>query len=185
MKVGGDLNQEIDGDWNVAVKGKTNMRSVGHIKVSSDANISIAANENFGGSLSLSAADSVNIVSDAYVYGSITCDTLTADSRVDAGMGVSAGPYGFTSGLGGLTLGLPTSATPIAVPGAITTVGPITSMVSVNAPIGNFPIGNIGLANIGISSAVLMTDTINTNVYDFHWHPTPKGPSGLPDLEMM
>ncbi len=174
VQVGGNFNQQINGDYNLAVKGKMNIRAVQDIKISGDADVSIAANEQYGGALLLSASESVNIGSDVYVDGSVLCDSLTAESRVDAGMGVSAGPYGFTSGLGGLSLGVPTPATPIAVPGSITTTGPITSLSAINAPLGNF----------GISSSVLMTDTINTLLYDLHIHPTPKGPTGLPDLPM-
>jgi hypothetical protein len=174
MQVGGDFNQQINGDYNLAIKGKMNIRGVQDIKISGDADVSIAANEQYGGALILSASESVNIGSDVYVDGSVLCDSLTAESRIDAGMGVSAGPYGFTSALGGLSLGVPSPATPIAVPGSITTVGPITSLVAVNAPLGKF----------GLSSSVLMTDTINTSLYDFHIHPTPKGPSGLPSLSM-
>ena len=174
MQVGGDFNQQINGDYNLAVKGRMNIRGVDDIKISGDADISIAANEQYGGALILSASESVNIGSDVYVDGSVLCDSLTAESRIDAGMGVSAGPYGFTSALGGLSLGVPSPATPIAVPGSITTTGPITTLTAVNAPLGKF----------GLSSSVLMTDTINTSLYDFHIHPTPKGPSGLPSLSM-
>ena len=168
MQVGGNFNQQINGDYNLAVKGKMNIRGVQDIKISGDADVSIAANEQYGGALILSASESVNIGSDVYVDGSVLCDSLTAESRIDAGMGVSAGPYGFTSALGGLSLGVPTPATPIAVPGSITTVGPITSLVAVNAPLGNF----------GISASVLMFDVVNTLMHNFHIHPTPKGPSG-------
>ena len=171
MQVDGDLNQEINGDYNLAVKGKMNFRGVKDINISGDSDVGITANEKFGGALRLSAADSLNLGSDLYINGSITCDSLTAESRVNAGMGVYAGPYGFTSSLGGLSLGLPTPATPVATPGCITTIGSITSLVSVNAPVGNFAVGNIGLAFIGISSSVLMFDIINTLLYNIHWHP--------------
>ena len=171
MQVDGDFNQEVNGDYNIAVKGKMNVRGVKDINISSDSDVGISANEKFGGALRLSGAQSLNLGSDLYINGSITCDSLTAESRVNAGMGVYAGPYGFTSSFGGLSLGLPTPATPVATPGCITTVGSITSLVSVNAPIGNFIVGNIGFAAIGISSSVLMFDIINTLIYNFHWHP--------------
>ena len=167
MQVDGDLNQEINGDYNLAVKGKMNFRGVKDINISGDSDVGITANEKFGGALRLSAADSLNLGSDLYINGSITCDSLTAESRVNAGMGVFAGPYGFTSPSGGLSLGLPTPLNPVAEPGCITTVGSITSLMSVNAPVGNFAVGNIGLAFIGISSSVLMFDIINTLLYNF------------------
>jgi hypothetical protein len=179
MQVDGDFNQEINGDYNLAVKGKMNVRGVKDINISSDRDVGISANEKFGGALRLSGAQSLNLGSDLYINGSITCDSLTAESRVNAGMGVYAGPYGFTSSFGGLSLGLPTPATPVAVPGCITTIGTITSLVAVNAPIGNFIVGNIGFAAIGISSSVLMFDIVNTAIYNTHFHPT-SGPNSLP-----
>jgi len=185
MQVNGDFNHEVNGDYNLAVKGKYNLRAVENMSLSGDSDVSISANEQFGGQLNLTASDSLNLGSDLFVHGSIACDTLTADSRVNAGMGVYAGPYGFTSSLGGLSLGLPTPLTPVATPGCINIVGSMTALGSVNAPIGNFAKTNIGYASIGISSAVLMTDYINTWVYDYHWHPTAHGPSGLPDLPMV
>jgi hypothetical protein len=185
MQVGGDFNTTVDGDYNLAVKGKMNVRGVKDISISGDSDVGISASLKFGGALRLSVAQSLNFGSDLYVNGSITCDSLTAESRVNAGMGVYAGPYGFTSSFGGLSLGLPTPATPIAVPGCITTVGPITSLVAVNAPIGNYIVGNIGFAAIGISASVLMFDIVNTLLYNTHLHPAPLGITAPPTLPMM
>ena len=171
MQVDGDLNQEVGGDYNLAVKGKMNVLSAGNLSLSGSKKVSISASENFQGSLSLSSAHSIQLASDMYTFGSITCDTLTAESRVNAKMGVYAGPYGFTSSYGGLSLGLPTPLTPVAMPGSITTVGPITSLVSVNAPIGNFFVANLGYSNNGVSSSVFMFDLINSMIYNTHFHP--------------
>ena len=178
MQVNGDYNQEVNGDYNLAVKGKMNVRGVKDISISGDSDVSISANEKFGGALRLSAAQSLNLGSDLYINGSITCDTLTAESRVNAGMGVYAGPYGFTSSLGGLSLGIPTPATPVATPGCINIIGSMTALGSVNAPVGNFLKLNAGLATHGISSSILGADLINDIFYNLHIHPTPKGPSG-------
>jgi len=179
MQVDGDFNQEVNGDYNLAVKGKMNVRSVKDISISGDADVGISANEKFGGALRLSASQSLNLGSDLYINGSITCDSLTAESRVNAGMGVYAGPYGFTSSLGGLSLGIPTPATPVATPGCINIVGSVTALGSVNAPVGNFLKLNAGLATHGISSSILGADLVNDILYNFHIHPTPKGPTGL------
>ena len=185
MQVDGDFNQEVNGDYNLAVKGKMNVRGVKDISILGDADVGISANEKFGGALRLSAAQSLNLGSDLYINGSITCDSLTAESRVNAGMGVYAGPYGFTSSLGGLSLGIPTPATPVATPGCINIVGSMTALGSVNAPVGNFLKTNVGLATNGISTSILGADLINDILYDFHIHPTPKGPTGLTTAPMM
>jgi hypothetical protein len=166
MHVLGSKNEKIDGDYNCIVVGEYNLRSGKEISISSDDDISIAANENFGGSIRMSAAENLYLNADLDVGGSITCDTITAESRVNAGMGVSAGPYGFTSALGGLSLGIPSPATPLATPGCIHTVGTINSLVSVNAPVANFPV----MASIGYMSALWMTDTVNTKMYNIHTH---------------
>ena len=188
IDVEGDFNQQVKGDYNLIVDGEYNVRSIGEMWLSGDDDVSISANENFGGSLRLGAADNVYINAELDVGGSITCDTITAESRVNAGMGVVAGPYGFTSALGGLSLGYPTPATPMATPGSITCVGtilallPITSMVSVNAPLGNFPV----MASIGLMKATWMTDSVNRGNYNAHTHIGNKGfPTSSPLMPMI
>jgi hypothetical protein len=166
MHVLGDKNEKVDGDYNLIVSGEYNLRSHGEISISSDDDVSISASEEFGGSLRLSSAENLYLNGDLDVGGSITCDTISAESRVNAGMGVYAGPYGFTSALGGLSLGMPTPATPAAVPGCIFTVGTINSLVSVNAPLGNFPVAT----NTLILNSVWMKDIVNTAMHDYHIH---------------
>jgi hypothetical protein len=76
------------------------------------------------------------MASDLEVGGSISADVVSAESRVNAGMGVYSGVSGVYS------------------------QGPITSLISVQAPLGQF----------GIMEATLMTDTINSNIYNTHVH---------------
>jgi len=165
IDVKGDMNVQVGGDYTSLVKGRTDMRSRGDISISGDDDVSISANENFGGALRLSACDHFHLASDLVVAGSISADIITSKTRIDALGGISAGPEGFVSGLGGLSLGFPTPASPIAVPGSINTTGAINSLTAVNAPLANF-----GLAKIGIMDAVLMTDVINSAVFNGHIH---------------
>jgi hypothetical protein len=165
MNVLKDMNVQVAGDYNLLVQGKTNIRSHKDISISGDDDVSISANENFGGSLRLAAADHFYLASDLVVGGSISADIINAETRVNAGTGVFAGPLGFVSGFGGLSLGIPSPLTPIAVPGCINTIGSITSMTSVNAPLANF-----AYANIGIMDAVLMSDIINSSIFNYHQH---------------
>ena len=165
IDVKGDMNVQVGGDYTSLVKGRTNMRSRGDLSISGDDDVSISANENFGGALRLSACDHFHLASDLVVSGSISADIITSKTRVDALVGMSAGYAGFVSSTGGLSLGIPSPATPIAVPGCINTVGTITSLAAVNAPLANF-----GLAKIGIMDAVLMTDVINSAVFNGHIH---------------
>lgn len=166
----GDHNVQIGGNYNVLVKGKTNIRSHGDISISGDDDISISANENFGGSIRMAASDNLYLASDLVVGGSVSADIINAETRVNAGTGVYAGPLGFVSGTGGLSLGLPTPISPVAVPGCINTIGTISSLAAVNAPFGNF----------GIMDAVMMIDVINSGIYNSHVHPAPKGITGTP-----
>jgi len=180
MQVQGNMNTQVNGDYNLTVAGKTNIRSVGELSLSSDDDVDIAANENFEGAVRISAGDQVYLDAELFVGGSATCDSLTAESRVNAGMGMTAGPFGFTSGLGGLSLGFPTPLTPVAVPGSINTVGPITSLISVSAPLGNFL-----TVTCGTMDAVWMTDVINTKIFDTHQHIAPFGITSPPLSQML
>lgn len=170
-----NMNVQVGGDYNVLVQGGTNIRTHEDISISGDGDVSISANENFGGALRLSAADHLSLASDLVVGGSISADIINAKTRVNAGTGVYAGYLGFVSGTGGLSLGVPTPVSPVAVPGCINTVGSITSLTAVNAPLANF-----AMAKIGIMDAVLMTDVINSSVYNSHIHTAPYGPTSPP-----
>ena len=165
MNVLKDMNVQVAGDYNLLVQGKTNIRSHGDVSISGDDDISITANEDFGGALRLGAADHLYLASDLVVGGSISADIINAETRVNAGTGVYAGPLGFVSGTGGLSLGIPSPVSPVAVPGCINTMGSITSLTSVNAPLANF-----GYASIGIMDAVLMSDVINSAIFGSHVH---------------
>lgn len=136
MDVKGDYNVQVAGDYNILVGGKMNTRVVGDISLSGDNDISVAANENFGGSIRMAAADHVLVDSDLVVAGSVAADLVTAESRINAGTGVYAGPLGVYS------------------------LGPITSLISTQSPLGTF----------GVMNAVLMTDLVNTTLYNSHTH---------------
>jgi hypothetical protein len=156
LKVGNDFNLEVGGNMYARAHGSRGMEFV------SDSDMLITSNPNFGGALRLNTGSNLYLAGDLNVGGSITADVITAESRVGTGPlgGVSAGLAGFTSGTGGLSLGIPTPATPVAVPGSIFTIGPINSASAVLAPTGTF----------GIMDAVLMTDVINTTIFDAHTH---------------
>jgi len=172
LKVGSDFNLEVGGNMTARVHGSKGF------KVMSDSDITLHSDPTLGGALRLNTGTNLNLTGDLHVGGIITADIINADSRLSTGPlgGVSAGKNGFTSALGGLSLGIPTPALPIAVPGSIFTVGPINSATAVLAPTGTF----------GIMDAVLMTDVINTTIFDTHTHTliSPGGPT-LPTLSKM
>jgi hypothetical protein len=151
MQVLGDFNHSVKGDYNLEVAGKMKQRVVGDISLSSDEDISITANENFGGAVRIAAADNVTISSDLVVGGSIAGDIISAETRINAGTGVYAGPLGVYS------------------------LGPITSLISMQAPLGTF----------SLMTSIMMTDVVNTNIYKTHIHPAPRGITGPPILPMV
>jgi hypothetical protein len=151
MQVLGDFNHSVKGDYNLEVAGKMKQRVVGDISISGDEDISITANENFGGAVRIAAADNVTISSDLVVGGSIAGDIISAETRINAGTGVYAGPLGVYS------------------------LGPITSLVSMQAPLGTF----------SLMTSIMMTDVVNTNIYKTHIHPAPRGMTGPPILPMV
>jgi hypothetical protein len=118
--------------------------------------------------LYLSAADHIAVSSDLEVAGMVSADVITAESKVVGGNafggGVFAGLDGFTTS-GGVSAGFPTPASPIAVPGQINAIGTINAVMSVNAPVANF-----SLANIGVMKSILMSDQINSAIFDSHIH---------------
>jgi len=164
LEVMKDMNIQVHGDYNLQVKGETNIRGIGDIDISGDADVRMTADENFGGTMYLGAADHISVASDLNVGGSIHADMLNAESRVTAGVGVFAGPAGFTTS-GGVSAGFPTPATPVAVPGQINALTSVNAVVSVNAPLANF-----SLAKITVMDAVLMSDQVNSAIYGSHIH---------------
>jgi len=161
-RIDGDYKQEILGNFTQVVKKCS--------KIMSECDMSLGANAGFGGALRIATGDHIYLEGDLHIGGELTADKITANTRVDAGTGVSAGKLGFVSMFGGLSLGIP-----IAIPGCIYTLGTIDSVISVNAPLGNF----------GIMDSILMTDIVNTSIYDAHIHPAPEGMTGPPILKMI
>ena len=149
----GNKNEKIEGNYNLQVGGNMIARCAGTsgMQLLSDNDMTIASSSDATGAMYLSAGDHIYMASDLVVGGSMHADTIAAESRINAGTGLYAGLQGVYS------------------------QGPITSLVSVQAPLGTF-----AYASCGIMDAVLMTDTINSKIYDAHIHISPKGPTSPP-----
>jgi hypothetical protein len=165
LHVMGDKVEQIDGNYELHVKGDYLQTIEGNADISSVGNMDIGANPIFGGQMSITAGDSLVVDTDLTVTGELSAGKITSVGRVDAGTGVSAGPLGFVSLLGGLSIGLPAAA-----PLNIVCSGPISSLTSVNAPLGNF----------GISNSILGFDVVNLLLHNTHTHPAPTGVTGPP-----
>jgi len=145
-RVDGNYELEVKGNFSTVVHGLTNHLSLGDMK--------IAAGGAATGTIELKAASHVQVAGDLNVQRGVNSDTVFAN-RVDALVGMSAGIAGFVSLTGGLAIGLP-----IAVPLSINCSGPIDSLVLVSAPAGIF----------GAMQATIMSDVVNSNIYNLHTH---------------
>jgi hypothetical protein len=157
-RIEGNYEQEILGDFTQLVRKKT--------RIISDDDMTIGANPSFTGTIRMATGGDVYINSDLRVDGSITGQSITSQGRVDAGTGMSAGPLGFVSLLGGLSIGSPVAVTGTiicALPGAI-------FATNINSVVGNF----------GLSSSLWSFDQVNTPIYNTHIHPAPRGVTGPP-----
>jgi hypothetical protein len=177
----GNKVEYVEGNYELQVKGNFTQVVEGVTGITSKNDMDIRAGNFATGAISISASDVVYINSDLAVDGELTAQKMYSKGRIDAETGVSAGPLGFVTGTGGISVGFPTPLTPVAAPGQIMSVGNILSLMSINAGIAmNAPMGNFG-----IMDAILMTDLINTSIFDSHLHTVPKGITSPPILPMV
>lgn len=170
VEIKGDKIEQVSGDYQLLVLGNYTQEVKGKTAITSQGQLDLISSPSFLGKLNLNAGGTVHINGDFSVDGSIMCDKLMATSRVDAGLGMSAGKYGFVTVTGGFAAGVPA-----AIPGCVTCILNVNAGVSVNAPFGFFH----------ISSASLMTDIVNTGLYNWHFHKAPKGWTGTPIPKMV
>jgi hypothetical protein len=160
IEIRGDKIEKISGDYQLLIGGNFTQEVKKRTRIISDRRIDLISDPNFGGELNLNAGQSVQINGDIHVNGEVMCDKLVATTRIDAGHGVYAGPAGFVTLWGGVSVGIP-----IAFPGCVTSIAYVNAGVAVNAPFGNW----------FVSTAVLMTDLVNTSIFDWHSHICPDG----------
>lgn len=158
-RVAGNYTLIVDGEMIQTIKGDASIQCESDMNLSAGAGLAGAT-----GALRLYSGDSLYVVGDMMIGGSLVADLITSKSSIDAAAGVTAGPLGFVSLTGGLSVGLP-----VAIPSVVNAAS------LVNAPVGTF----------GLMTAVLMTDVVNTNIYSAHIHPAPKGMTGTPIIPMI
>lgn len=171
-RIEGNYTQEILGDYTQVVRKKTRMIS--------DEDMTIGASPNLLGSIRMVTGGSVFLDTDLRVDGSITAKALTTEGRVDAGTGISAGPLGFVSLLGGLSIG----GVPIAIPGQIICLGNISAVAGLGGPGTINGVSVKGFAgSFGILSSIWAFDQVNRTIFNTHVHPA-KGslPTATPQI---
>lgn len=171
LNIKGNYDINVEKDMNLHVNGRLTMVSEDDGALLSKSDMTVGSGGDIAGgltggqgSLRLATAADFHITGDLTVEGAVVCDMLNSRTAVDAGTGVTAGILGFSSVLGGLSIGLP-----VAIPGQIISIG------SVSAPIGAF----------GVMTSVLMTDIVNTTLHNIHFHIGFKGPTTTPIPKML
>lgn len=165
INVEGNLTQRVKGDYDLVVEGKFTQSVSGETTIISNGDMDVTVNPTLNGTFRLNTGSKMHLYGDLFTSGELVADKITSATRVDAGTGVSAGPLGFVSALGGLSVGIP-----FAVPGVVFGVAAVSTSGVVVGPLGSF----------GVMGSVLMTDLVNTSLYDFHTHPAPRGWTGTP-----
>jgi hypothetical protein len=153
LHVYGDAITQIDGNMQAVVSGDTNIHSDGDIDISSDGDVDISANVIY-----LNSPSDVIVSGDLRVDGEITCAALSSKTNVTANFKIFG--VGGIETLGGINAGFVT-------PGPVVPPGVITSITSIESP----------LAVFGVMQSVLMSDVINSAIYDTHVHPKAGVPS--------
>jgi hypothetical protein len=172
VHVKGNKFEKIDGDYKLTVNGDFTAYSPKKVSLMSDDVVQLGGGSTLGlGRVVIGSASSLTLNGDLRVRGEIIGDMITSNGRVDAATGVSAGPLGFVSVLGGLSIGIP-----LAVPGTINCIGIINGTIMVTSPL---------LGSFTIMTSTWMTDTINTTLYGIHNHIAPKGPTSPPLVPML
>ena len=161
-KIDGNLYQEIAGKMYTNVKKETTFLSNG--------DMTLGVGDPLTGALNIKTGDYTYIEGDLSVSGGITGLAITSETKVNANTGVTAGPLGFVTETGGVSVGLPV-ASPI---GTINASLAINAGFSVNAPfINGFMVSDVAGSMFGMRA-----------VYNSHIHPVPKGMTGTPIAPM-
>lgn len=163
VHVKGNKFERIDGDYIQEVRGKYTQNLKKKVTISSDEDMTIGAGKAGTGVLSFTG-DYVYLNSDLTVGGSILGDMITAKYKVNAGTGMTAGPLGFATLLGGVSAGLP-----VASPGQVSALFKVSSIL-----IDGIQVKDVQGSMMGMRM-----------IYNFHKHPSPKGITGLPIKPML
>jgi hypothetical protein len=163
VHVKGDKYERIDGNYIQEIRGTYTQNLKKKATITSDEDMTIGVGKTGTGVLSFSG-DYVYLDSDLTVAGSVTGDMISATYKVNAGTGVTAGPLGFATLLGGVSAGLP-----VAVPGEVNALFKVSSIL-----INGIQVRDVQGTMLGMRM-----------IYNFHKHPAPKGITGLPIKPML
>jgi hypothetical protein len=161
----GNKVERVEGNYELHVMGDYNLIGEQTMAISSTGDMEINAGGAATGALSISTGDALMINTDLSIDGELVANKISCYGRIDSAVGMSAGPYGFVTTLGGVSVGLPA-----AVPFEVNCVGPINSLASMSAPLGSY----------GVHGSILSFDAINEMLRSVHNHIAPLGPTSPP-----
>jgi hypothetical protein len=171
----GNKTEYIEGQYELHVKKSFNILAEEALGITSKSDMTLRGGNGITGAIDIYAPDTVTISADLTVEGGITTEKLFSYGRVDAATGVGAGPLGFVSVLGGLSIGIP-----VALPATILSAALIGAGAEMIAPNATF-----GAAQIGVMSAGWMTDLVNKSLHNWHFHFCKVGPTTSPIPKMI
>ena len=162
MQITGDKTETVNGNLHQHIKGNYTQIVEGYSSSTSQLGTTLASGALLTGGIHLKAAN-VNMDGNSRIRGNLSAANIYSDGRVDTSPlgGMSAGKDGFVTMLGGVAVGFP-----VPVNGNIICVGTINAGISVNAGVAM----NSPLSNFGNMFAIMMTDVVNTTIYDTHTH---------------
>ena len=166
----GDKFEKVEGDYSLFVMGNYYQRVKKETEIYSEKKMNLVVDPNFTGELNISVGTSLNINGEVDIQGSMQTDNIFATGRIDAALGMGAGPYGFVTMTGGFSAGLAP-----AIPGCCTVVGMVNAGISVNSPLGMW----------FLSNAIHMFDIVNVSINNIHFHDAPRGPTSPPLIPMV
>ena len=164
----GNFLQQVDGDYEMHVKGNYTTVVEGLSSFVSQGDYDIKAGGALGGGVFITPGDYVSIKGDLKVNGQVKGDHLYSTGRVDCEKGMSATTVGFSTTLGGISVG---TLAPVAE--QINCLGPINSLTTMSAP----------LISSGITTSFLSKDIVNGIIRNTQIHIAPYGPTSPPTTQ--
>jgi hypothetical protein len=167
MHVTGNKTEQIDGNFEQHVKGNYTQTINGITTIAGFSDVRIMAGSTDLHTLKIDTK-TLKLNGSLDISESLIAELITSKTRIDAGTGVRAGSAGFVTVTGGLSIGIP-----IASSEQITCLGPITSFVSVSAPM---------MSSI-TNGSIIGSDIVNRLLRALHIHPAPNGTTGTETIK--
>lgn len=183
IEVFGDKTEFIHGNYELHVNGSMSQTVQGIGSIYSQQNLNIGGGGLSEGTVTISTGDHLYLAGDLRISGELHAQKISAETRIDAGWGVSAGAGGFSTMSGGVFIGIPGFGIPDPLGILRDEPNPLTNMIICNGPVTS--IGELGIvtADLAVVSPIGLLE-LNNTIYNVHTHETEFGPTSppIPDL---